>query len=351
MISPISVYLAMAMTTNGAAGETQRVMLDALAGRASLETLDTSAAYWMNRLSTREKETVLSIVNSIWVHQDYRVTSSFLQANADFFDASAKSLDFSRLDAARHINDWVKKMTNGKIDAIIDRTSGDMPMILVNASYFKSVWEQSFDKSLTHDRMFHATTGDVLTPFMHTTREMGMLRFTGAQGVVLPYKTPRYRFFALLPDEGSDIRTWLAHQDPLALYLSILQSQASLDEVDLRLPTFTATYEDSLASDLMGMGMGIAFHPDSADFSGMSEMGTKDLFIGDVLHKTFIQVDEEGTEAAAATAVVMKATAFMPREIVRIVFDRPFFYGIIDNETGLPLFIGILDKPEAPSGK
>ncbi|MFA6707419.1 MAG: serpin family protein [Sphaerochaetaceae bacterium] len=349
MVSPLSVYLALAMTANGAQHETKSAMLSTLSDGNSMDEINRTAAIWLNTLETKEKNTVLEIANSIWIQQDYQVAQGFLQSNADFYKAAAKALNFAGLAAAKSINDWVSDATKGKIDSIIDQTSADMLMILINASYFKSLWEDPFETKRTSDRIFHTPSGDRTTAFLNSTRNMQWLEHDGAQGIMLPYNGRRFWFFAIMPDKNTDVRSWLNRQQPQILFSLLVQSvERRASEVELALPKFKALYEDSLLADLVAMGMDIAFKADKADFSLMSAAGTKDLFISDVKHKTFIQVDEEGTEAAAVTSVVMKATAMAPQQIREIVFDRPFFYGILDQETQLPLFIGILDTPKAP---
>ena len=349
MISPLSVYLALGMSANGAQVETKAAMVKVLSPKASLEDLNKNVAFWIDALSDTEKNTIVEIANSIWVQHDYHVAQKFLQINADYFKATAKSIDFNDQEAAKTINSWIAKSTKDKIDSIIDRTSADMLVMLINASYFKSDWEEPFEVKRTREQIFHAQSEDIMRPFMHTIRSMQYIDFNQAQGIMMPYEGRRYWFAALIPQEGLSIRSWFEHQDPRDLF-SVLNGKHSIvsAEVDLAIPTFTSTYEVSLITDLASMGMKIAFLPDQADFSLMSEAGTKDLFISDVKHKSFIQVDEVGTEAAAVTSVVMKATAMAPQEIKRIVFDRPFLYAIIDRTTELPLFIGILDKPVAP---
>lgn len=349
MVSPISVYLAMAMVANGADGNTLKAMVETLAPGGSLDELDRQAAHWIDRLSTKEKGTSLELANSIWIQRGYQVAPPFLQANADHFNASARTLDFADADAPKEINSWVSEETRGRIGSIIDRTSADMLMILVNASYFKSMWDEPFSVSRTRERTFHSPSEEITTPFMHAWRGMVAIRMDEAEGVMLPYEGMRFWFFALLPNEGIDVRSWLGSQEPGLLYGALAQaSEKRTMDVDLAIPTFVARYGRNLSEDLGKLGMSIAFQPGTADFSRMSAAGTKDLYISDVLHKTFIQVDERGTEAAAATAVMMKATAFAPQETMHIVFDRPFFHGIIDMETGLPLFLGILETPIAP---
>ncbi len=349
MVSPISVYLALAMTANGARNETKQEMLQVLSDGASLEAVDRSAAAWLKQLKTAGKETVLSIANSIWFQQDYQVAKAFLQANADYYSATANGLDFNHPKAAATINDWVAKETRDKITSIIERTSADMLMVLVNASYFKSVWEDPFEVKRTREETFHAVTGDIPTPFMRSSRWLTWTERHQAQTVMIPYKDRHFWFFATLPDAGLRLREWLETVDGRSLFALLADPQTiGASEVELSLPTFTAEYEDSLVDDLAAMGMKTPFQASLADFSGMSAAGTKDMFISEVKHKTFIQVDEAGTEAAAATAVTMKATAVAPRQVKHITFDRPFLYGIVDSVTKLVLFVGLMDSPSAP---
>lgn len=202
MVSPISVYLAMAMVANGADGNTLKAMVETLAPGGSLDELDRQAAHWIDRLSTKEKGTSLELANSIWIQRGYQVAPPFLQANADHFNASARTLDFADADAPKKINSWVSEETRGRIGSIIDRTSADMLMILVNASYFKSMWDEPFSVSRTRERTFHSPSEEITTPFMHAWRGMVAIRMDEAEGVMLPYEGMRFWFFALLPNEG-----------------------------------------------------------------------------------------------------------------------------------------------------
>jgi len=349
MISPASVHLALAMTANGAEGETKAAMLEVLAGRGlSIDRLNRASRDWAALLSRTGEKTTLGIANSIWFDKGYSPSRSFLQRNRDFFGAEARNLDFRDKGAPGVINGWVKKATRGTIEKIIESIRRDEVLFLVNAVYFKSDWQVPFEKNDTRKQVFHAPGKDVEVEFMHRTGRMTVMSGNGATGVALPYDDGQFAFFALLPDGQSSSREWLAKQDKASLFDDIarMMGQKAGFTVELALPKFESSYEDTLEDELARMGMGIAFDPGRADFSGMSESRTKDLFIGTVRHKTFVRVDEKGTEAAAVTSVGMRLTS-MPLIERQLVFDRPFLYGIMDMKAGIPLFVGIMDNPAA----
>ena len=350
MISPTSVYLALAMTLNGADTATRDAMLATLATQGlAVEDVNRAARSWITGLNRASEGTTVSISNSIWFDQDFVPFQPFLQANADYFNAAAQKLDFKDPKTLDVINGWVSEATNGRIDQIIDQIRPDSVMFLINAIYFLADWEAPFEKSDTRSQVFQAPDGEVEVDFMHRTGSMDYYQLDRATGIGLPYKDGRFAFFAVLPDEDLDVRAWLAGQDPARLFGEVTAGlgRESL-EVDLALPKFESRYEDSLLNELSQLGMDIAFQPDQADFSQMIDSHEKILYIGEVKHKSFVRVDEKGTEAAAATSVEMRVTS-LPYSEHQIVFDRPFVYGIMDLETGLPLFAGILEKPESVS--
>jgi serpin B len=224
-------------------------------------------------------------------------------------------------------------------------------MYLINAVYFKADWAQQFEKTDTYERVFNSPDGEKSVDFMHRLGSILDISADGASGVALPYVDSDYMFFALMPDDASiTAENWLQSQPEGEAFAGIYERINSADElqINLALPRFEATYEDSLKDDLSLLGMDIAFAPGEADFSRMQEIGGKDIYIGDVKHKTFIRVDEKGTEAAAVTAVEMKATS-MPSYDKEIIFDRPFIYGIMHMPTGVPLFTGIMEDPSLPA--
>jgi len=348
MISPISVYLALAMTLNGAEGETKAAMLDVLADQGlTVDMINDACRSWIALLERTDSKTKLEIANSIWFDQDFTPYKPFLQKNADFFNADINKLDFNDPNAPKIINKWVKEATHNTIDKIVNSIDPDVVMYLINAVYFKSNWQTEFNKNNTRDRTFNTPDGPITTPFMHRLGRMTYFSINKATGVALPYADERFAYFALLPDKEMTPREWLAKQDQsLFTDLARLVAQKPKYTVQLATPKFEAHYEDSLTDELTELGIGIAFDPDLADFSQMNEQHSKGLYISEVKHKTFIRVDEKGTEASAATSVEVQVTS-APQSDKELIFDRPFLYGVMDLQTGIPLFVGIMENPAA----
>lgn len=352
MISPASIYLALAMTLQGADGTTAEAMKEVLASSdVTLEDLNRTARSLMTYWSNDGAGAQLSLANSIWFDQEFIPETSFLQTNADYYAAEARRLDFKDAETIEIINKWVSDATKEKITEIIDEIDPSVFMYLINAVYFKADWEQQFEKTDTYERIFNSPDGEKSVDFMHRLGSILDISADGASGVALPYVDSDYMFFALMPDDASiTAQDWLQTQSEGTAFASIHQRISSADEsmINLALPRFEATYEDSLKDDLGLLGMKIAFAPGEADFTKMQETGGKDIYIGDVKHKTFIRVDEKGTEAAAVTAVEMRVTS-MPSFDKEITFDRPFIYGIMHMPTGVPLFTGVMEDPSLPA--
>jgi serine protease inhibitor len=343
LISPASVYLALAMTLNGADGETKTAMLEALAAEGmEMQDLNQACRDWITLLEKDSEAVHMSIANSIWFRTGFSADKKFLQTNADFFAAGAQMLDFSKPEAVVAINSWVKTSTNGTIDKILERIGPAAVMYLINTIYFKSNWKTQFQLHFTFDGSFAAPDGPADVKFMRRTGEMAYLEGLGASGVLLPYLDEQYAFFALLPASGTSPRQFIASSEGTAL--TDLIQNARNARVDLSMPRFEVKYEDSLVNELQNMGMSIAFASGQADFSLMSSSRAKDLYISEVKHKTFCKINEVGTEAAAATLVEISKTA-VPGGDVELVLNRPFIYGILDMTSGLPIFIGVMENP------
>ncbi len=344
LISPASVYLALAMTLNGADSTTRAAMLDALFVPSSLDikTLNAGCRDWMTLMVKSNQKIDMSIANSIWYRTGFSADQTFLQTNADYFSAGAKILDFSKAQAVQTINDWVKKQTRGTIEKILEQINPAVVMYLINTIYFKADWQTQFEAKYTLDSIFIAPAGDVSAKFMHRTGEMSYLDDNGITGVLLPYADPQYSFFAVLPPEGQTPKQLVAAND--GSLLTSLLKQTKKANVELILPRFETKYEDSLINELEKMGMGVAFDSGQADFSLMNTERAKDLFISEVKHKTYCKINEVGTEAAAATVVEISKSS-LPIGDYKLEFNRPFLFGILDTLTGLPIFIGILESP------
>ncbi|MBP1925094.1 serpin B [Sedimentibacter acidaminivorans] len=345
MISPVSIYTALAMTLNGADGDTKAAMLEALSAKGiTEEDLNAGMKSWISSLTNDDRIAKLNVANSIWYRNSFEADEKFLQKNADYYSASIKKLDFSKEDSVNTINDWVKDSTNGTIDKIIDNINDDTMMYLINAIYFKGDWKDQFKANNTYKQPFNSPTDVIDTDFMHRRGDIGYLNGDGVTGVILPYLDEQFAFIALLPEEGKTTRELIDNFSALNL-IKLLENKKNAN-IDLSLPKFEGKYEDSLNDELAKLGMDIAFDPNLADFSLMSKSHKRELFINNVKHKTFIRVDEKGTEAAAVTSVEMNVTG-MPMDVQKVVFDRPFIYGIIDVTTGIPLFMGVLENPDA----
>ncbi len=341
MISPPSVYFALAMTANGAEGETKEEMLKTLsAENITLDDLNKGLYGWMN-IITRDETVKLSIANSIWYRDNFKANKDFLHTNADYYSAAVQKLDFSRKSAVDTINKWVKDATNDKIDKILEEIEDDVVMYLINAIYFNGDWKYQFSANDTREGNFNSPDKTVKTEYMSRRGDMDYLQSNGVEGVLLPYIDEQFAFIGLLPEKGTTPRELVNNLSALDLINLIKNKEEK--EIELSIPKFESSYEDSLKDELSVLGMNIPFTPGIADFSKMGESGKNDLSISDVKHKTYIKVDEKGTEAAVVTSVVMPQS--MPLELPQLRFDRSFVYGIVDVTTGIPIFIGIMENP------
>ena len=341
-ISPLSVFLALQMTGNGAAGATLAAMRKALSlPDRDAAVLNASAAALQSALRARDAA-ALTIANALWADQHFPLAPAFVKLCDSVFGAHAASLNFADPQAAAEINDWVKTNTNGKISSIVTPdVVKKAAVILTNAVYFAATWRSEFPASATADQAFHKTGGALKTVKMMRQPNLTGAYRSGAnfEGAMLYYKMSTAFFYALLPQPGHTPKDVLASLD-----VDRLTATPAEFDLDLKLPRFTLDFSASLVEYLKRMGMDVAFHYPQADFS---PMGSKDFFISDVIHKTRLEVDEKGTVAAAATAVIMAAGSAMrqPREKKILIFDRPFVVLIGDSQTGAVLFAGVIEDP------
>jgi serpin B len=348
--SPYSISLALAMTYAGARGETEQQMADTLHFTLPQDSLHPAFNSLDQQLASRgegaqgkdEKGFRLNIVNAIWGQQDYTFLPQFLDVLAENYGAGLRLLDFiNKPEESRvTINNWVSDQTEGKIKDLIPQGVIDdlTRLVLTNAIYFNAAWLNPFNEKLTQDGIFHLLDGsEVTVPMMRQTESFGYAEGEGYQAVELPY-SGNLSMVILLPESGQ----FDSFEQSLdANYVDAILKDLEDKQVALTMPKFEFESEFSLVDTLSEMGMPIAFSG-GADFSGMT--GNNDLCIGDVLHKAFVSVDEAGTEAAAATAVVMKLTA-APAEPVEVTVDRPFIFLIRDIETNSIIFVGRVMNP------
>ena len=350
--SPYSISVALAMTYAGARDETAREMAHAMQFYLPNDNLHPAFSYLDGRLAARGEGAEgkddggfrLNIVNAIWGQKDYSFLSDYLDVLARNYGAGLRVLDFkdapepSRLT----INGWVEEQTESRIVDLIPQGAIDSMtrLVLTNAVYFNAAWQSQFQKGATTTETFNLIDGaEVAVPMMHQTATFGYWKGTDFQLVELPYDGNELSMVILLPDEGR----FAAFRDSLdGPALSEALDSVQFTRVALAMPRFKIETSLGLNDALSGLGMVKAFDPGAADFSGMD--GTRSLYISDVVHKAFVDVDETGTEAAAATAVVVGTTS-VPADPITVTIDRPFMFLIRDIETGTVLFLGRLMNP------
>lgn len=336
-ISPLSIFLALHMAESGAAGTTRTAMRKALA----LPNLDAAALNASSAALQSLLEGALTVANALWADKHFHLAPDFVQRCESAFAAHAATLDFADPKSTAEINDWVKTNTNGKIGDIVAYDAiRKAALVLINAVYFAGKWRSEFPVAETRDEPFHKAAGTKAVPMMHHTRLTTAYRSgPNFEGAMLTYKESSMFFYALLPQPGKTPKDVLASLDP-----EHLTASPSEFDLDLKLPRFSLDFSSSLVEYLKTMGMNVAFHYPQANFV---PMGSKEFYISDVIHKTRLEVDEKGTVAAAASAVVMMAGSAMrqQRPVKTLVFDRPFAILIGDSQTGAILFAGAIEDP------
>lgn len=345
-ISPTSVSMALGMTLNGARGATEDAMKSTLEFTGlTMEEIDASYRSLIDLLVGLDPLVVFGVANSIWYRQDEEILGSFTNACSTYFDAEVTEIDFADPGAADVINGWVSEKTAGRIAEIVAKPiRPDYVMFLINAIYFKGAWRSKFDPDLTRDDEFAGPDGSARPCRMMQQPEPGEIAefmYFGddaLEAIDLPYADGWFSMTILLPGEGTKIDDFIAGITPEAWddWLERLEPRQG----SVAMPRFKLDYKQRLDGVLSALGMGIAF-TDAADFTGMREIGS--LMISEVQHKTFVEVTEEGTEAAAVTEVGMVDTA-LP-DVFEMEVDRPFVFAIRERHSGTVLFIGKIGDP------
>ena len=349
--SPYSISLALAMVYAGASGQTEAEMAKVMHYTLSQEALHPAFNALDQELASRAMDPLdgigkgfqFNVANSLWGQKDYAFRQEYLDRLALNYGAGMRLVDYiHNTEGARlQINEWVSDQTKEKIQDLIPQgaLSTETRLVLANAIYFNAAWARQFEAAMTQDRPFTLLDGSEMTvPLMNQTENFRYASGEGWQAVELPYEGGKMSMVVLLPERES-FSDFEAGLDDVELE-AILDKMSSVN-VDLYLPKFTFESEFALSNTLRAMGMSDAFSM-TADFSGMTE--TNDLFISEVIHKAFVDVDEEGTEAAAATAVIMEAKAMPVEEPVEMRVDHPFLF-LIRDETGTILFMGRVVNP------
>ena len=351
--SPYSISLALAMTYAGARDTTAQQMADTLHYVLPQDRLHPAFNNLDEVLATRGqgakgkdgKGFRLNIVNAIWGQKGYEFLPQYLDLLAENYGAGMRLMDFIGASEASRliINKWVSDQTEDRIKDLIPPRAIDSltRLVLTNAIYFNAAWASQFEKGATQPGVFHLADGsEVKVPMMHQVERLNYMDGDKFEAVELPYDGQELSMLVVVPDAGKFAEV---EKTMDAAQVNSVIKNLNGRQIALSLPAFKLESEFSLKKALSGMGMPLAFS-DSADFSGM--VGRKDLYISAVIHKAFIQTDESGTEAAAATAVIMRATA-MPAAPLEVKIDRPFIFLIRDIKTGTVLFIGRVMNPGA----
>ncbi|MEK0315724.1 serpin family protein [Cohnella sp. 56] len=342
LVSPLSVMLALGMTAGGADGDTLAQMERTLGGGMPIAELDAYLHDYSAALQGDGGHSELSLGNSIWLRDDAErlaISPDFLQRTADYYGAPAYKAKFDERTVA-DINGWVSDRTKGMIPKILAEIPPEAQMYLINAVAFDADWERPYDSRNVHDGKFAAANGERRDVQMMNSAENVYVTDGHAVGFIRPYAGGRFSFAAVLPAAGTPIGTYVSSLTG-ASWLKLMDSEQSAD-VRASLPKFEYRDSHELKKTLAAFGMTDAFEPGRADFNRMGKAADGNLYISEVVHKTFISVDEKGTKAAAVTEVGIAATSARAVEPIVIELNRPFVYAIVDNATKLPVFIGAL---------
>lgn len=339
-LSPLSISAALGMTWNGAAGNTALEMQNTL-GFAQLTSQEINESYQvlLQYLLSSDPKSVLEIANSIWHRQDFYVVPDFIQRNQQYFGADVMPADFNDPATVDQINNWVSTHTHGKIQQIIDIIDPMTVMYLINATYFKGEWTYRFDEKNTFTGDFTLPNGSsIQVDMMKQKADMETLSTQLVRGVRMPYGNGRFQMVAVMPVQGKTLQDVVDQLDDKR-WDGWMSSFEKTEGLDLYFPKFKFEYEESLLEMLHTLGIQDALVPGIANFSGINP--SMDLYISDVKHKTFIDVNEKGTEAAAVTAVEIGYTSVGPM----ISFNQPFLFFITEKHTGFVIFSGKVVHP------
>jgi serine protease inhibitor len=342
LLSPLSIYTALGMAYNGANADTKTAMEKAMALTSKDATsFNQNQQALLAYLSSADKDVVLNMANSIWCHKDFNVLVNFINQNKTFFGAEVKKEDFRNPNTVALINNWVSDKTNKKITTIVDGIPESTVLYLINAVYFNGNWTLPFDKEGTHNLPFTLENG--------TNKDVAMMNLKGKlnyfeneqlQLVDLPYgKNNAYSMTVLLP-KGNKTASALLEQLTESNWKTWLAGMKNTEDVFLKFPRFKFGYAKTLNETLSALGMDIAF-TDRADFSKIS---AEKILISQVLHKTYIDVNETGTEAAAVTSIGFETTSVPVGNFMTV--NRPFVFLIREAKTGTITFIGKIVEPK-----
>jgi serine protease inhibitor len=345
MISPLSISVALTMAYNGAEGDTKKEMQETLELNGLTDSeINGSYKTLINALLDLDDDVIFKIANSVFYADIFTVKPGFLDVNRDIYDAEIRELDFSSQQSVDIINDWVSDNTNGKIPTIINQLNPLDRMLLINAIYFKGTWAVQFDKKGTHDLNFTLKDGsDVKVPMMNKLDNVPYFTNNLFKAVKIPYGRGNYNMVVILPADGKNSQDVIdeLNMDNWKEWMGGFEMK---ERVDITMPRFKFSFDIGLNDILTDMEMVQAFSPSDANFSKITD---EDLYISMVLHKSFIDVNETGTEAAAVTVVTFTTTSIGTEPpTIPFLVDKPFVFAITEEDTGAIMFIGEVSNPE-----
>lgn len=346
VLSPVSAYIALTMASEGAEGNTRQEFYHVLGADGDMTVMSDGM---MNMLPQKTDMLTVELANSAWIDDEFTVKDAWIGQITSLYDAQVFQTNVSSTAAMDAVNEWVEENTHGLIEQMIEQPfEEETRMVLFNTLYFDGKWRNPFLMEMTYEEDFHVSdTKTVQVPMMHQYDERyEFFENDYIKGIVMPYRDSNLAFVAILPQGNADIRDRLTLT---AEGLSDIMAGREYQTVHVKLPKFEVSFDKVLNDSLQNMGLVDAFDGEKADFSGI---GTTDsgypIYISLVRQKAVVKVDEEGTKAAAATEVAMvECTSLLEEEPIEMYFDKPFLYLIMDMETELPLFMGIMDNPIA----
>lgn len=341
-VSPTSLYMALAMVYNGADGATKDEIAKVLEAEGlSAEEMNKANASMITKLASDSEDIELSIANSIWAKEGYTFRESFTESSQDYYNAKIETIDIADPASADAINEWVSDATNDKITEMAESPlPGNLVAMLLNAIYFNGTWQYPFDEDATRQQSFHLRDGSTTqVPLMTLDEQFAYLETDNFQAVSLPYGEGEMNMHVFLPAETSSLDEFKETLDEETW--AEWMPQFELQQGTVMLPKFEMEFEVNLNKPLQDLGMETAFS--SADLSNMFETASG-LFISEVKQKSFINVSERGTEAAAVTSISVGESG-PPESLFEMKVNRPFFFAITDEETGVMLFVGSIENP------
>ncbi len=341
VISPYSLISSLAMVTNGTSDNTRTQLRKTLFSGEDTSVINEGSYYLSSRLSAfNSKEGYLKSANSLWFNDEFDVKSQFLQTVKNYYDAEVMRVPFEDGSSVDKINSWVSSNTDGEIPELLKELDADAMAVIINTVLMEDVWSTEYEDSDIHEGTFNGTKGTQDATYMTSTE--AYISSIYAEGFIKNFRNTPLRFAAFMPKEDISIGEFM-ESFTQSRYETLIASQTATDTCVATIPQFEIrTRVDDLSESLKDMGITDAFDPDKADFSNLTNTG--DVYLSQVVQEAFVQIGPKGAKAGAATASVMNTMSLPPEDEIKLNFDRPFVFVIYDNESAVPVFIGVVNN-------